>query len=270
VTCGPYLPVYLDAYTSRIEDLYVTSNISPDHLSADISVSVKLSKAYTESSVQVQVLDALGTQVAVGETSTDGSCTFKVLKPSLWWPNGHGDQHLYTATAILSQFNDTLDTSSKKFGIRSIEVIQRPLSSEPGKTFMFNVNGRDIFAQGGDWIPADNLLPRLTQEKYYSWIKMAQRGNLNMIRVWGGGIYETDDFFDACDEMGLLVWHDYAFACGDFPVHPEFLDSVRKEVECQTLRMRGRASLALLCGGNEDFMLADWDGEPFPGTYLHK
>lgn len=270
MTCGPYLPVYLDAYTSRIEDLHITSSISPDHLSADISVSVKLSKAYTESSVQVQVLDALGTQVAVGETSTDGSCTFKVLKPSLWWPNGHGDQHLYTATAILSQFNDTLDTSSKKFGIRSIEVIQRPLSSEPGKTFMFNVNGRDIFAQGGDWIPADNLLPRLTREKYYSWIKMAQRGNLNMIRVWGGGIYETDDFFDACDEMGLLVWHDYAFACGDFPVHPEFLDNVRKEVECQTLRMRGRASLALLCGGNEDFMLADWDGEPFPGTYLHK
>jgi beta-mannosidase len=264
------MPIYLDAYTSRIADLHITSNISPDYSSADISVAVKINMASEVSSVQIQVQDASGVHVASGQTSPDGICKLKVSKPSLWWPNGQGSQYLYTLTARLSQSTQTHDICSKKFGIRSITVIQRPLSSEPGKTFMFNVNGRDIFIQGGDWIPADNLLPRLTREKYYSWIKMAQRGNLNMIRVWGGGIYETEDFFDACDEMGLLVWHDYAFACGDFPVHAEFLESVREEVEYQTSRMRGRASLALLCGGNEDFMLADYYGEPFPGTYLHK
>jgi beta-mannosidase len=270
VTCGPYLPIYLDTYTSRIEDLHVTSNISADHSAADIFVSVKLSKASPESSIQIKVFDPSGTQVAAGEASTDGTCNFQVSKPSLWWPNGQGEQHLYTATATLSQSNNSLDTSTKKFGIRTIKVIQRALSSEPGKTFMFNINGRDIFTQGGDWIPADNLLPRLTRDKYRSWIKIAARGNLNMIRVWGGGIYESEDFFDACDNMGILVWHDYAFACGDFPVHDEYLDSVAREVEAQTLRLRGRASLALLCGGNEDFMLADYDGEPFPGTYLHR
>ena len=135
---------------------------------------------------------------------------------------------------------------------------------------MFNVNGLDIFIQGGDWVPADNLTPRLTRQKYYDWISLAKKGNLNMIRVWGGGIYEPEEFFDACDELGLLVWHDFAFACGDFPLHEEYLESVKKEVEAQTLRMRGRASLALLCGGNEDFMLADYDGEPIPGTVLHR
>ena len=81
-----------------------------------------------------------------------------------------------------------------------------------------------------------------------------------MIRVWGGGIYETEDFFDACDEMGVLVWMDYAFACGDYPTHDEWIKNITKEAEAQTIRLRNRASLALLCGGNEDFMLADFSG----------
>jgi beta-mannosidase len=158
----------LDAYTSRIDDLHVTNSLSPDHSSADISVVIKVNKEAAGSFVQIQVQDASRAQVASGQTSTDGICKFKVSKPSLWWPNGHGTQHLYTVTATLIRSGQTLDTCSKKFGIRTITVIQRPLSSEPGNTFMFNVNGRDIFIQGGDWIPADNLLPRLTCDKYFS------------------------------------------------------------------------------------------------------
>jgi beta-mannosidase len=125
---------------------------------------------------------------------------------------------------------------------------------------MFNVNGRDIFCQGGDWIPADNLQPTMTRDRYDDWMRLARYSNLNMIRVWGGGIYETEEFFDACDEFGMLVWHDWAFACGDYPTHQEFLDSVKAEVEAQTIRLRNRASLALICGGNEDFFLNDMFG----------
>ena len=266
VTAGLYLPIFLDTYTTRIDDLYITSTLARDHTSAELTVAVRLSGAAV-GTTKVKISDALGKTVAEGVVQ--GSSTFKIEKPELWWPSGHGEQAPYTATATLSN-SSPLDTVSKKFGIRTITLVQRPLDNEPGTTFMFNVNGRDIFIQGGDWIPADNLTPRLTRQKYFDWIKMAKRGNLNMIRVWGGGVYEPDDFFDACDELGLLVWHDYAFACGDFPVYDEFLESIRLEVEAQTLRLRGRASLALLCGGNEDFMLADFDGEPLPGLLLEK
>ena len=152
---------------------------------------------------------------------------------------------------------------AKKFGVRTIEIVQRPLDDAPGKTFIFNVNGRDIFSQGGNWIPADNLSSTITRERYFTWIRLARYNHLNMIRVWGGGLYETEDFFDACDEFGILVWHDYAFACGDYPIHEEYLDNIREEAEHQTIRLRNRASLALLCGGNEDFMLNDRFGVKF-------
>ena len=122
---------------------------------------------------------------------------------------------------------------------------------------MFNVNGRDIFCQGGNWVPADTLLPRVTRDRYFEWMKLAKFAHHYMIRVWGGGVYETDDFYDACDELGLLVWQDYTLACGDYDFNEEFLMNLKREAESQTIRIRYRASLALLCGGNEDFMFED-------------
>lgn len=232
-----------------------------------VQISGPAAKFTATHSLEVEIIDESGQHVA---HFSGADLLLNIAKPKLWWPSGQGAQHLYTAKVTLKDNSTILDSSSTRFGIRIITLIQRPLDNEPGKTFMFNVNGRNIFIQGGDWIPADNLLPSLTRERYFNWIRLAKRANMNMIRVWGGGIYETEDFLDACDELGLLVWHDYAFACGDFPVHQDFLDSIRKEVEVQTLRLRGRACLALICGGNEDFMLADTDGEVFEGTFLRK
>ncbi|TVY18725.1 Beta-mannosidase B [Lachnellula arida] len=275
VTCGPYLPIYLECYASRVENIHVITSsleaLDDTKYAAQIRVKVQISGSAAELparySLEVEITDESGQHVAQF-SGADVLLNFE--NPKLWWPNGQGAQHLYTAKVTLKDNSTVLDSSSTRFGIRIITLIQRPLDNEPGKTFMFNVNGRNIFIQGGDWIPADNLLPRLTRERYFNWIKLAKRANMNMIRVWGGGIYGTEDFLDACDELGLLVWHDYAFACGDFPVHQDFLDSIRKEVEVQTLRLRGRACLALICGGNEDFMLADTDGEVFEGTFLRK
>lgn len=262
VTAGPWLPIHIESYTSRIDNVYITSDLATDHNSAEISVAVETSTKIS-GSAELEILDENQQVVSklTGEI-VDGKTTFKttIKNPSLWWPNGEGAATLYTAAVKLLNNTSIFDTLSTRFGIRTITLIQRPLDDEPGKTFLFNVNGRDIFIQGGDWIPADNLLPRVSREKYFKWLRLAKNGNLNMLRVWGGGIYETEDFFDAADECGMLVWQDYMFACGDYPTHKEYLESVTEEVKAQTKRIRNRASLALLCGGNEDFMLKDWVG----------
>jgi len=271
LTAGPYQPVYLEAYDLRIEDVNVqTVGLDADQASAEVSVEVKATPAAEQSaSVHIHVADGDGTEVYSGTTDLDetgaGHVKFSVSSPRLWWSLGLGQPHLYTVRVTLRDpRSQSLDASTRRFGIRTIELIQRPLDNEPGKTFMFRVNGVDIFSQGVNWIPAHNLLPTITRQRYFDWIRAVAFANMNMIRVWGGGIYETDDFFDACDELGVLVWHDYAFACGDYPLHDEFLASVKEEAEVQTVRIRSRASLALLCGGNEDFMMYDWLKSVYP------
>lgn len=259
------MPVHLEMYNVRIENVHVVTAIRHITIkSAEVTATVEFVAGLTKpATVKLQIINDQCQPVAVASANIDQSNTTSVLttsisNPKLWWPNGHGPQSLYKARTTLYDINGrVLDTRIDQFGVRKIKLIQRPLCDEPGETFMFNVNGQDIFSQGCNWIPADNLLPRISRSRYFAWIKLAQRCNMNMIRVWGGGIYETDDFYDACDEMGLLVWQDYAFACGDYPIHDEFLANVRKEAEYQTCRLRNRACLALLCGGNEDFMTID-------------
>ncbi|CAK7237609.1 hypothetical protein SBRCBS47491_010042 [Sporothrix bragantina] len=265
VTTGPYLPVYLDVYdTARIDDVYVaTTKLSEDHTSAvvDVAVSVVSLDENAELAANVRLVGPSGNEVASSSVSLKGTSTatasFNVNQPQLWWPNGQGEQHLYTVEVTLPNH----DFKSVKTGIRTITVAQEPLAEHPGTSFTFVVNGRPVFAQGGNWIPADTLLPTVTRERYYEWVQNARDVHMNLLRVWGGGIYESNDFFDACDELGLLVWHDYGFACTNLPVYPGFLESVKREAEVQTRRLRSRASLALLCGGNEDFMLLDWTKE---------
>ncbi|RDL29715.1 uncharacterized protein BP5553_10695 [Venustampulla echinocandica] len=258
-------------------DLHVTTTLAEDHASAEICVVTNLSTSLQSGMrLEVGIVDTVGKIVAKHQLemrhSSTSECKISIQNPNPGWPNGLGLQSLYTANVTLlnTTNSQTLDNKSTKFGIRTIALIQRPLASAPGTTFLFSINNHSTFIQGANWVPADNFLPRLTRSRYFSILRMAKRANLNMIRVWGGGIYESEDFFDACDELGLLVWHDYAFACGDFPVHEGFLENVRKEVRAQTVRVRNRASLAVICGGNEDFMLADEDGEALPGLWMKK
>ncbi|KAJ9136624.1 Beta-mannosidase-like protein [Pleurostoma richardsiae] len=266
LTAGPYMPVYLDSYTVRIDNIHLASRLSEDHSSAVVTASVTVSPAGAGASAIVTITDPTGEEVGRAHIDlkggSEGSSEISITRPQLWWPNGQGAHPLYTANVeLLSAVGpEAVDRLTTRFGIRTIQVIQRPLDDHPGTTFMFRVNGRDIFIQGGNWIPADNMLPRISRQRYFDWVRLAEYCHLNMIRVWGGGIYETEDFFDACDEMGILVWHDYAFACNNLPTHDDFVESVAKEAEAQTMRLRNRASLALLCGGNEDFMFVDFDG----------
>ncbi|CAK7201573.1 hypothetical protein SEUCBS139899_004279 [Sporothrix eucalyptigena] len=260
VTAGPYLPIYLDVYESRIEDVYVaTTQLTEDHFKATVAVEVSVITAKTELTADVRLMSPEGKEVAKSTLSFNGTstatATIDVTNPQLWWPGGQGEQHLHTVDVTLGD----KDSLTKKVGIRTIAVAQDPLDNAPGTSFTFVINGRPIFAQGGNWIPADTLLPTVTRQRYYDWVRNARDVHMNMLRVWGGGIYESDDFFDACDELGLLVWHDYGFACTNLPVHQAFLDNFAAEAEVQTRRLRSRASLAILCGGNEDFMLSDWE-----------
>lgn len=171
--------------------------------------------------------------------------TVLVENPRLWWPVGHGDQHLYDLELRLGS-----ECRAGKIGLRSVELD----TSEDGvgNRFAFRVNGRDIFMRGANWIPADALPARGTADTVRDLLQSAVDANMNMIRVWGGGQYEADWFYDLCDELGLMVWQDFMFACNLYPAHQRsWLESVRKEARQQIRRLSHHACLALWCGDNE-------------------
>ena len=171
----------------------------------------------------------------------------------LWWPAGEGKQALYTLDIVIGEQELT-----KRIGFRTIEVKRDEDEDKQGKSMTFSVNGRDIFAKGANWIPADALFSRLTEDRYEHLLQSCVDANMNMLRVWGGGLYEKDCFYDLCDEKGLLIWQDCMFSCSMYPSHPEFLANVESELRYQIPRLRDHASIALWCGNNEDLGAIGW------------
>jgi beta-mannosidase len=180
-------------------------------------------------------------------TSVEFSVT--VPDPHLWWPSGHGAQPLYTALFTLLEGDEVLDEREVRFGIRSVRLVQS--RDEAGRSFIVEVNGRRIFCKGADWIPADSFIPRITDATYDRLLRMAKDAHMNMIRVWGGGFYEQEIFYDLCDRLGLMVWQDFMFACGEYPESPWFIRQVRDEAEKAVARLRNHPSIVLWCGNNE-------------------
>ncbi|MCK9212221.1 MAG: hypothetical protein M0P61_15380 [Ignavibacteriaceae bacterium] len=226
----------------------------------------KISKNFAEVEVVVRVDSFPSKNISLLVSLSDGNSiyekkvpvqhtnecriTFKIKDSKLWWPNGEGDQHLYLLQAkIVDDNNAILDVAQKKVGIRTIELI---LKDKEESTFIFRINNRDIYCKGVNWIPADSFLPRVTDEKYSDLLSMVKQANINMVRVWGGGIYENDEFYNLCDELGLLVWQDFMFACGAYPEHDEFISNVSKEVTQNVLRLQHHACLAIWGGNNEN------------------
>lgn len=197
-------------------------------------------------SMAVTVKDPQGNVVA----SADSLEEIKIEDPQLWWPNGFGEHPLYEVTVTLSdKEGNTLDTYTRKIGLRTMTMDQTP--DKWGKRFALQVNGVNIFAMGADYIPEDHLLGRVTPEVTRKLLEKAVFANFNSIRVWGGGYYPDDWFFDQCDELGLVVWEDFMFACAVYDLTPEFEANIRAEFEDNIKRMRHHASLGLLCGNNE-------------------
>ena len=178
----------------------------------------------------------------------DLSFTISIDNPDLWWPVGHGDQ-------ILHEFFLTIETKEReehherRLGIRDVKI--RRDKDEKGESFEIHVNGIPIYSKGANWIPADYFVERLTRDDYKRLLNDAIRANMNTLRIWGGGIYEPDHFYELCDEMGIMVWQDFMFACSMYPGNDEFLDSVEKEARYQVNRLKGYASVILWCGNNE-------------------
>ncbi|KAI0917712.1 hypothetical protein AcW2_007777 [Taiwanofungus camphoratus] len=184
----------------------------------------------------------------------------------LWWPVKYGKQSMYVLEVVLfAEDNTILDQTSKRIGFRRIELVQEPLQGVDqygkGTTFLFEVNGIRMFMGGSNWIPAHNFLTELTEERYRAWLTLLRDGNQNMVRLWGGGVYEPDVFYDICDELGILVWQDFQFACGVYPVHSEFVANVKAEAEDNVIRLRHHPAIVLFCGNNEDYQqVLQWGG----------
>jgi len=185
------------------------------------------------------------------------SVPFKIENPHFWQPNGWGKAMTYVLKFALKKDAQIIDQKDETIGLRTIELIQE--KDEKGKSFYFKVNGNPMYAKGTNWIPSDSFTPRITKEKYQKLIKDCKDANMNMIRVWGGGIYEDDEFYKACDENGILVWQDFMFAGSFYPSDEDFLNNVKEEVRDQVNRLQNHPSIALWCGNNEiDEAIVNW------------
>ena len=177
------------------------------------------------------------------------NCESEVNDPSLWWPRGLGDQPLYTVKAELLTGGEVVDEATKRVGLRKLELVRE--ADEWGECFMHRCNGVSFFAMGADYIPEDNIFSRITEERTRTLIKRCADANFNAIRVWGGGYYPDDYFFDACDEMGLVVFLDLAFACTCYYPDDKMIESIKVEIRQNVKRLRHHASIALISGNNE-------------------
>ncbi|MDE6338417.1 MAG: glycoside hydrolase family 2 protein [Muribaculaceae bacterium] len=253
VTSGIWRPIELQTWSGlRIDDVqYIQKDVNASKASLRTVVEIRSDEDI--SGVDVNV-------TADGRTVASKSVNLKkglnrvamdydVKKPRLWWSNGLGEPDLTEFTASVSVGGKVEGEQSDMIGLRSLKMIHKP--DKDGHALYFELNGKPVFAKGVDMVPLDNFLPRITKEKYEKHVLDAKAVNMNMIRVWGGGVYEDDYFYDLCDRNGILVWQDFMFACSTYPADSVFLDNVRKEAIDNVKRLRNHCSIALWCGNNE-------------------
>jgi len=259
----------------RIEGVrFDTVTASPEHARVRITVETPKDAALV---VEVVLVDPDGA-VVFNRTCQpgDASGALDLDRPRLWWTAGLGEQALYDLTVRLFDGDRLLDEVRREVGIRTLALDESADPDEPGATFFrFVLNGRPIFARGACWVPTTSFVGDVASEPYARLLDQAVGANMNMIRVWGGGLYEPDAFYDLCDRKGLLVWQDFMFACAHYPEEGAFAASVKAEIEDQVRRLRHHPCLALWCGNNESQAMnrinADMGGEPvrLSGTALY-
>jgi beta-mannosidase len=256
---GPMLPpvgiwkdIRLEGFDcARIDEIHFRQYHSRDRVKVTADYKIE-HWAGGEFSAQMVVTEPESGEVLLSDifVGTEGKVSVDIAKPKLWWPNGYGKQPLYRTSFILRSGTTIVDQREVRLGLRTVEVNQQP--DRWGTSFTFIINGVPIFAKGSNWIPADSFPTRLSDEKLRYLLKSAAVTHQNMLRVWGGGFYEDERFYDLCDEMGILVWQDMIFSCSIYPFGSEdFLENVKQEILQNVRRLRHRASLALWCGNNE-------------------
>ena len=251
VTSGIWQPINIKTWNYfNIEDLYIRQ-ISLDE-SASLVAEIEL-ESYLEidemiSEIYVDNQKVSTDLIYINKGANKIEIPFTIKDYELWWPNGMGNQNMYDVKVKL-QSNNNFVTSSKRVGLREINLVTS--QDSVGNNFYFEVNKKPVFMKGVNYIPQDIFLNRVSDDKYEELLESAVDANMNMIRVWGGGIYENEIFYNLCDEKGLLVWQDFMFACAMYPGDEDFLKSVEQEAKYNVKRLRGHPSIALWCGNNE-------------------
>jgi beta-mannosidase len=251
VTSGIWQPINIKKWNYfNIEDLYIKQKTLDESASlvAEIEVESYLEIDEMISEIYVDNQKVSTDLIYINKGANKIEIPFTIKDYELWWPNGMGDQNMYEIKVKL-QSNNNFVTTSKRIGLREINLVTSEDSI--GNNFYFEVNKKPVFMKGVNYIPQDIFLNRVSDDKYEELLNSAVDANMNMIRVWGGGIYENEIFYNLCDEKGLLVWQDFMFACAMYPGDEEFLKSVEQEAEFNVKRLRGHPSIALWCGNNE-------------------
>ncbi|HJM46375.1 MAG TPA: glycoside hydrolase family 2 protein [Candidatus Marinimicrobia bacterium] len=267
VTSGIWRPVTLEVWNgAKINDIYYHLD-SLSKYSADYSIELYLKSVNEiDAELTIRIADKISshrTYLKQGENKLIIPQSIK--NPILWWPNGYGEQMMYDIEIIITQSNQILDRKNEKIGVRKVEVIQNPDS--PMSSFYIQINNTPIFMKGANYIPGDFFNTRASN-RYQEVIQNAREANMNMLRIWGGAIYENDEFYNLCDKNGILIWQDFMFACCMVPSGKNYIHNIKQEAESNVKRLRNHPSLALWCGNNES--LTGWREWNWQDTYsLH-
>jgi beta-mannosidase len=240
--------------TTRIDNVYITQKHRKEKVDLGLDVRLDMAPGKDPAWVfyMVQITDPKG-KVSVYK---DSPKNISIEKPELWWPNGYGAQPLYKIKIMLVNAKGIVfDTWERRIGLRTMTVHIK--KDQWGESFAHEVNGVRIFAMGADYIPEDNILSRVTAKRTRGLLEQCAAANFNVIRVWGGGYYPDDFFFDICDELGLVVWQDFMFACAVYNLTDDFDKNIRAELADNIKRIRHHPSLGLWCGNNEMEMFVD-------------
>ena len=261
---GPQLPdagifrdIYFEGFTGRrIFEVRLHQHHENDRVKLNaVAEFTHASKGQEEQQVLVSVRDTgtgeiLQEKKSVLEDKVTWEGEFLIENPKLWWPNGYGEQPLYeVSVCLLDDKGPVLEEEKKTVGLRTMEISRE--KDQWGREFAFVVNGLKIFAMGGDYIPEDCVYSHITKERQEYLLDSACRAHFNCIRVWGGGYYPSDDFYEMCDRKGIIVWQDLMFACNVYDVTDAFLENCRQEIIDNVKRLRHHPSLGLWCGNNE-------------------
>ncbi|MEJ2543073.1 MAG: hypothetical protein P8Y99_03310 [Calditrichaceae bacterium] len=257
VTMGIWRPVYLESWDDAIIESVYYSQDEVDEITARISTVIEITSD-CQKSVNLRIIDKnedtcfADQQIFLEPGNQVITIPFEITKPKLWWCNGLGKQNLYTLNVEISEGNNTITSKNTKIGLRNIKVIRE--KDEQGRSFYFELNGKPVFAKGANYIPNDNFVTRVSSSKYEHIIRSAANANMNMLRVWGGGIYENDIFYELCDQYGIMIWQDFMFACSMYPGDETFINNIQQEIIDIIKRLRNYACITLWCGNNEN----DW------------
>ena len=248
-TSGIWKDIYIKAWeVAAIDHIYLEENTYTTQ-EASFNVNVALTNpAVTGCSIEVEVAGKRFV-LEVDEKQTVYTFPVNIENPTFWWPHNLGTPHLYRVDILLSKDGEVLDAKQLKHGIRTVELVTSP--DAMGESFYFKINGTPVYMKGANYIPQNSMQTRVTTQDYKTLLGNVVAANMNMLRVWGGGIYEDDLFYELCDEKGILVWQDFMYACAMYPGDEAFLENAKLEAVDQLTRLRNHPSIVLWCGNNE-------------------